>query len=310
MKQQIPPLQIWYVVLPLAVAILFLVGLQSTADPFYGKERNHLVFQKRLAHFLNDMKENAYPKECRVLCWGSSLTEQAINFSDTLRENISNKTGQNIGVYKMFMENLTAGQFQYLDELFNASLELNPQLILIESFILIEKEQRSFMSTDIFSRYKTTIKERFFPSEIKPIRKKHYAENFDRFNRRLRKPKNIDTTYIATKIRTIAKYEDVNWIEKKLKPFKDRHIPIIIIDIPRVGNLEKTVQTPKNKNKKEALVTAMRAAGFIVDYWSFDTFLPYSYYTDYAHTNEKGMRYYSNWLTDKITHYFSQQCSN
>ena len=311
MKQQIPPLWVWYIVFPLAAAILFLVGSLSPVNPFYGKERHHLIYQKRLAHFLDDMKQHPNEDECRVLCWGSSLTEQAINFSDTLKEKISNKTGQDIGVYKMFMEDLGVNQLQHLENLFEASLELNPQLILIESFVFIEKSKKRSINTQIIDQYKNTINARFFDRKGRPVREERYHKNFNYFNQRLlRKHKIIDTSYVATKIRNIYNFTELDWIEDKLKPFKEKNIPIIIIDVPRVGSFEKKLRTLENKTQKEAFVNAMRAAGFQVNYWAFNEFLPYSYYNDYAHMNEKGMLYYSNWLTDKITHYFSGQCSN
>ena len=230
---------------------------------------------------------------------------------NTLRENINKKTGQNIGVYKMFMQDLGVNQLQHLEDLFEISLAVSPQLILIESFILMEKSKKAFFNTQILGQYRNTIETRFFNRKERHVREEVYYKSFNYFNQRLlRKHKKIDSSYVATKTRNIYNFTDLEWIEEKLKPFREQNIPIIIIDIPRVGGFEKKLKSLTSTSQKKAFVEAMRSAGFNVDYWEFDEFLPYSYYNDYAHMNEVGMLYYSNWLTDKITHYFSGQCSN
>lgn len=282
-----------------AVALIMLVGvyLQSTTSgrDQVKRKSGFELFALQTEKFLTNYRPN--PDQLRVMCWGSSLTRQAIENSDVFNEKLTD-LGLDADVRKVYMAAVNTRNFPYLDEFFEAAGKMSPHLICIEDHVF-GFANRNWQNSKLAKEFRFRAEELTSFSPRKR-RNKIRDDNFETYHQRFEKEQGKDTTRLPPINRSILGFDEHDEIRDKLNFALTNKIPIAIINVPRVGKLEQRLRTPKVETDMEALIASYRSLGFEIEYWECPDYLPFSHYADYAHMNSRGRKVYSDWLAGKI----------
>jgi hypothetical protein len=261
---------------------------------------------------MNQLK-NSQPKyssdssKCSVVCWGSSISRQAIENSDIMHQQIS-AYGKKIAVHKIYMLGLTANKLPDLYEIFEVTEQLKPSLICIEDNLFshsktthsskIEKEIRHLLSS--------------WGLKARNSKQPHKLQNntFDSHDERFDIPQQNDTLNISIILppRTVRSFSDNQRINEQLKFALEQQIPLVILNVPRAGAVQKILIGAQEQDEIDKQIEEYKDAGFQIEYRKFPEYLPFKYYSDFGHMNDQGRAVYSRWLSKKIAEKLADQC--
>lgn len=301
-----PPIWVWITSASLIVALLLFSKLTASGRTQLLRLSSYPIFKHQLENFSSTYPVNN--DRCKVVCWGSSFSCQAIEHSDEMRLK-GGASGQNIDVHKMYILSLNANLFPYADELFNTTEQLKPDLICIEDHLfsyssgkennnMLINELKHLMTFPIFKRNKT--------------RNLHHYENknFNVYDPRFDHPQREDTLYLPDhgKTKRILSFADNELLNHKIHFILEQQIPLVILNIPRAGTIQENFITVDKQKLIDQQIHAYREAGFKIEYWKFPKSLPFKYYSDFGHMNKDGRKVFSDWLSSKITEKLAEQC--
>jgi hypothetical protein len=267
------------------------------------RKQQYPIFMHQMENFLSKYQVDDHL--CRVICWGSSITRQAIENSDIMRKQIA-AYGQDIDVQKMYMLGADATTFPYMYEFFETTSRLKPSLICIEDHLFSHTSQNQYNKLVSEFNHLLTAWGAKAPDNRKL--NEFGNDNFDKHDNRFETPQQKDTIKVTVLNRKPLTFSDNKRLNEQLQFVLEQKIPVVILNIPHPGKIQKQLITPKEEEAINKQIEAYRKAGFQIEYWTFPYYLPFKYFSDHTHMNKRGRAIYSKWLSQKIADKLAGQC--
>lgn len=307
MKRKFPPLWTWASTLGLVLTFVLVIGSSGIIDIRNGFGPNYTSFKDRLEHLPSEVEINEGDKV--VVLIGSSYTAMAVDHRPFFYQMYQQQQGGVLHVIKLYMYGCNAQDLQKLPEFFEMVSYLQPDLLCVEEHLLaIEGQQQSKGRESIpnwigdFHLGVNAMRNYFLPQLDSA--EWHHMPTFEFFW------KYHDNSYQADSLSTgpspnfqVRSYASNEQVNNWLKKYVPDHTDIVCISIPRAPYVEQEL-TKVRQGENYLKLRQQYQEQLDVDFWKFPDILPYAMYSGDGHLNERGMRRYSNWLSEQIEKQF------
>lgn len=287
-NQQYPSLRSWIVagvIFLVLFATLYVLALRYEIDILHRKQRIEATYLMK--HFVQGVKE----KRTKVVALGSSLTGQGISCSDEF----SDTNFQNIALSKIFLNTHLSVLETFREvKVFDSLLAHPPSIVLVEVDQLAYHIERGESFQDLFSTGAIFLKnlKATVITEFGNYRMPEYCGKI------------IHETIVDSLSESKVKWKLVPSNDHKdvlsyLTRLQKKGVHIILVQIPRPAATDRVLHGGAQEQAFLGLMKEYKQ-NYKMDYWSYPNLLPYSYFYDMGHLNQRGRLLYSQWLYSKL----------
>lgn len=288
--QQYPSLKSW-IIAGVIFLVLFvsihLVAVRYERVILHKKQRVEAAYL--LKHSVEKLKQEG--DKIRIVALGSSLTGQGMacpdEFTDTAFHHIEFSKiflNTHLGVLRTFME----------VKVFDSLLAYPPDILLVEVDQLayhIEQEQTlpELLSTGpvFLKNLKTTIAFGLGNYRMPEYCGKIIHETI---------VDSVSESNVKWNLVPIHEHREVLSLLKKLQ---DKGTRIVLVQIPRPAATDQVLHRGAQEKAFQVLMQQYQK-NYKMDYWAYPNLLPYTYFYDLGHLNQRGRILYSQWLYSKL----------
>ncbi len=295
MIEEVPPLKIWKIFIPVIAAIYFTAFIYVKLNPKVYKELD-VKTEFLLKNYIAPMPDTTVS----VVVLGSSLVESGIDLSTNFRNESNAKYNRDVRVYKIFRPNADTKLFTHQSNVLDLLLKYPPKILCIEDRLIAEETDpansnwlilRLLQSNYLnFRLHGNLIAKGSVPFQEFPQKKSYRIQKVI--------PTISESREEGLRFK-IKKMQDNMYLNPYLEQLIAKGTKIVILHIPRYNELEKIIHSGENEARYRELIKTYKMK-YNVDYWRYQGKLSADNFMDVAHLNYKGMKKYSDWLLGEI----------